>query len=214
MQDLQKRIKSKSAKANEVFSACDVFLNDTPKVYCAFDSLRATYNNLQRRWDSICAQSQDRLEEADALHRDWTEFNAEYLQLRTWVKEKAILVSSTDVEASKVPHEELAGLEAELERAREELSSGSPRLEQLDRFNDSYCELAREYRLDASDDLKTKFIEVNRDWESLVADLDSLLRRVGRSKQLFDGYSALREREMTWLRGVDARLTEVLEVPS
>ncbi len=208
MQEYQKKIKSHSAKANEVFSSCDVFLNDTPKVYCAFDSLRATYTNLQRRWDSICAQSQDRLEEADQLHADWVAFNEEYAALHTWIREKAIVVSSTDVEASKVAYEELGNLEKDLEELRAELNSGD-RLAQLDSFNDSYCELAREYRLDASDDLKNKFIAVNRDWEALTRDVDALLRRVGRSRQLFDSYAALREREMTWLRGMDAKLTEV-----
>lgn len=190
-----------------MFNACDVFLNDTPKIYCAFDSLRATYTNLQKRWDSICAQSQDRLEETDHLHRDWEAFNAEYARLQTWIKERAVQVSATDVEASKVAHGDLEQLERELEELRGELTGA--RLAELDAFNDAYCDLAREYRLDTSDDLKNKFIAVNHDWEQLSADVDALLKRIRHSRRLFENFAALREREMTWLRGVDARLTEV-----
>ncbi len=189
------------------------------QVYCAFDSLRATCANLQRRWDALCATSQDRLEEAEGLHRDWTAFNERYAEVHTWVKERRVQVSATDVEASKVPHEELRGLEEELEHLRAELTgmdaqdqqqpSASSRVGQLDAFNDAYCELAREYRLDASDDLKGKFIAVNRDWEQLAREAEALLLRVRRSRQAIEGFASLRDREMAWLRGMDARLTEV-----
>jgi len=206
LQDYQKKIKNKSAKANEVFSACDVFLNDTPKVYCAFDSLRATYDNLQRRWDNICEQSQDRLNETDTLWKDWKSFDDDYARLHTWVKEKAVEVSSVDVEASKVPSEELGTLETELEGVRDAMAA---KLADLDAFNDAYCDLAREYRLDGNDELKGKFIAVNRDWEALGADVEALLRRIRHSRQLFDNFTSLREREMDWLRSVDARLANV-----
>ncbi len=37
----------------------------------------------------------------------------------------------------------------------------------LDDFNDQYCRLAREGRLDGSDSLKLKFIGINGDWDEL-----------------------------------------------
>ncbi len=37
----------------------------------------------------------------------------------------------------------------------------------MDDFNDQYCRLAREGRLDGSDSLKLKFIGINGDWDEL-----------------------------------------------
>ena len=51
MQDLEKKLKKKTAKANDVLANCDIFFNDNPiSANCAsFEPLRMSYLNLQRR---------------------------------------------------------------------------------------------------------------------------------------------------------------------
>jgi hypothetical protein len=77
----------------------------------------------------------------------------------------------------------------------------------LDDFNDQYCRLAREGRLDASDSLKLKFIGINGDWDELSDEVASLLKRAQHSRHLFAAFVANRDKEMIWMRTVDARLT-------
>lgn len=195
-----------SSKTHDVLNSCDVFLNETPDLYCNFDSLRTTYLNLQRRWQDICTKSEQRKVQTDDLYRDWSKFNEEYLKMQLWIKEKTSDVSLKDVRASKVNYDNLAEIETELEGLQLEQND---KISELDTLNDFYCELAREYRLDTSDDLKTKFIKINHDWENLANDLDNLLRRIRHSRQLFQNYSNIREREMNYLRRLDAQLTEL-----
>ena len=54
-------------------------------------------------------------------------------------------------------YESLGGIESDLDEMKVRQDA---KLSDLDALNDVYCELAREYRLDSSDDLKNKFIQV------------------------------------------------------
>ena len=145
--------------AEETFKACDIFLNQTPNLHCSFDSIRSTLASLQKRWNNICSKSQERLHETDQLHKDWKEFNDAYNKLQLWIKEKACQISAIDVDSSKVTYEDLEQIEEKLEALKTEQNDKLP---ELDTLNDLYCDLAREYRLDTSDDLKSKFIKVKQ----------------------------------------------------
>ncbi len=210
LQDLQKRLKKKTPRANEVFSSCDIFFHAGENPIAAhsssFDPLRTAFQNLQRRWTDLLGRSDQRLAELDALHADWDAFNADYDRLQEWLREQSLILKGMDVQASRVSYESLEGIETDLEamRLRQEA-----KLPELDALNDVYCELAREYRLDSSDDLKNKFIHANNDWEDLSHELQAALKRIRHSRQLYVNFRALREKEMTFLRQADARLTEL-----
>jgi len=109
-----------------------------------------------------------------------------------------------DVESSRLTHANLEETEARLRSIESELGSNVHR---LDDFNDQYCRLAREGRLDSADTLKLKFIGINGDWDELSDEVSALLKRVQHSRQLFTAFMANRDKEMIWMRTVDARLT-------
>lgn len=204
--ELQKKIRHQTSKTHEVLNACDVFLNDTPDLCCNFDSLRTAHSNLQKRWEDICSRVKRRMEETEALRKDWDAFNADYAKIKRFVAEKAAQVGAVDVRSAKVNFVDLNSVEAELERIQEEQSE---KLRDLDALNDSYCELARQCRLDTSDDLKGKFIRANHDWENLAGDVEALLRRIRHGRRLFENFTSLRERELAWMRRLEAQLAEL-----
>ena len=114
------------------------------------------------------------------------------------------MLSEMDVESSRLSYANLEEAESRLKAVESELASNVSR---LDDFNDNYCRLAREGRLDASDTLKLKFIGVNGDWDELSDEVSALMKRVQHSRQLFTAFVANRDKEMIWMRTVDARLT-------
>ena len=100
----------------------------------------------------------------------------------------------------------MGGIESDLDEMKVRQDA---KLSDLDALNDVYCELAREYRLDSSDDLKNKFIQVwiteierletgipkcylllqaNNDWEDLSHELEATLKRIRHSRQLYDNF--------------------------
>ena len=117
------------------------------------------------------------------------------------------MLSEMDVESSRLSYANLAEAESRLRTVETELGENVGR---LDDFNDNYCRLAREGRLDASDALKLKFIGINGDWDELSDEVSALMQRVQHSRQLFTAFVANRDKEMIWMRTVDARLTGVL----
>ena len=82
-------------------------------------------------------------------------------------------------------YESLGGIESDLDEMKVRQDA---KLSDLDALNDVYCELAREYRLDSSDDLKNKFIQANNDWEDLSHELEATLKRIRHSRQLYDNF--------------------------
>lgn len=203
--DLQKRIKKKKSKAEDVLAGCEAFLARDDCSW-GFDALRTAHANLRKRWDVAKAKSVSRADELDRLWKDWCAFNSEYSRLQDFVGRLSEDLRTVDAASSAVSRDSLSDVEDKLEAMKAELDSSLPELEAL---NDRYCELAREYRLDSSDDLKGKFIAANNDWEDVGHEIGAILKRIGHSRQLYSNYAGLREREMNWLRQTDAELTEL-----
>ena len=210
--DLQKRVKKKAAKAEQVMNRCDKFFGGQEVINNGFDVLRTTNANLRKRWVGLCAKAKQRPEELDKLWEDWNKFNSDYDKLQGWLLERTEALHRLDTgsENGTVPYQELESIGNQLEAMKAEQES---RLGELDSLNDQYCDMAREYRLDTSDDLKTKFIKANNDWEDLSYEIEAMLKRLRHGRQLYENYRSIREREMNWLCQMDAQLTE-LEVSS
>ena len=109
-----------------------------------------------------------------------------------------------DVDSSRMTYASLHQIETQLKCLENELSS---HVTELDDFNDQYCRLAREGRLDGSDSLKLKFIGINGQWDELSDEVSSLLKRAEHSRNLYSAFCANRDKEMIWMRTVDAKLT-------
>ena len=109
-----------------------------------------------------------------------------------------------DVESSRLTNANLEETEKRLRSIEADLGAN---VQRLDDFNDQYCRLAREGRLDSADALKLKFIGINGDWDELSDEVSALLKRVQHSRQLYTAFVANRDKEMIWMRTVDARLT-------
>ena len=187
-QDLERKLKKKTPKANEVLANCDLFFSSANPVSanCAsFEPLRMSYLNLQRRWGALLSRCDERFKELERLRADWASFNADYGALRAWVREQSLILKGMDVQASRVSYESLGSIEGDLDEMK---SRQDAKLCDLDALNDVYCELAREYRLDSSDDLKNKFIQANNDWEDLSHELEATLKRIRHSRQLYDNF--------------------------
>ncbi len=114
------------------------------------------------------------------------------------------VLNEMDVDSSRMTYANLEEMETRLTSIEAELTTN---VAKLDDFNDQYCRLAREGRLDASDSLKLKFIGINGDWDELSDEVASLLKRAQHSRHLFAAFVANRDKEMIWMRTVDARLT-------
>ena len=109
-----------------------------------------------------------------------------------------------DVESSRLTNANLEETEKRLRSIEADLGAN---VQRLDDFNDQYCRLAREGRLDSADALKLKFIGINGDWDELSDEVSALLKGVQHSRQLYTAFVANRDKEMIWMRTVDARLT-------
>ena len=114
------------------------------------------------------------------------------------------ILNNMDVDSSRMTYASLQQIETQLKCLENELSS---HVTELDKFNDHYCRLAREGRLDGSDSLKLKFIGINGQWDELSDEVTSLLKRAQHSRNLYAAFCANRDKEMIWMRTVDARLT-------
>ena len=50
---------------------------------------------------------------------------------------------------------------------------------------------------------------INEEWERLSSETVNSIKRIAEKDDNFESFAALHEREMTWLRQIDAQLTEV-----
>ncbi|XP_059095107.1 muscle-specific protein 300 kDa-like isoform X1 [Tigriopus californicus] len=203
--DIQKKISNKSPKASEIFNNCDVFLTE-PQNAATYDSIKTSYFSLQRRWDQICSKANERQEELEKLWDDWTKFQQDHERLQLWIDGQFKDLRSLETQAVTTPYNELDRLEQHLTDMKD---AHQHKNVELDHLNDNYCDLAREYRLDNADDLKTKFIRVNHDWETLGTEIEAMLKRIRHSRKMYQAYMTMREKALNWLRQIDAELTEV-----
>lgn len=206
--ELAKRIAKKTPAASGLFNECEMFLSAEPPHFDPeYSALRSAHQSLSKRWSAVCARASQRGEEVEALWTDWNAFLGSYGELVGWISGRRAVVARVEADAeSAAPPSEVQALETELEAVSAQVDE---RLPELDALNDRYCDLAREYRLDASDDLKTKFISVNNDWEELTTELDAVLKRLRGARADFLSFRSLYDKEMNWLRECDARVTEV-----
>ena len=189
---MSKRIKKRSPSASSLFTQIDLFLSSQSPLDesdAHFDTLKNVYTQQQKRWNAICDKAELRQSEVERLWEDWNKFLSEHDRLEHWIAEQAKSVSEMEATSARVTYESLDDIERDLETIKEGQTS---RLPQLDSLNDLYCDLAREYRLDSSDDLKTRFIGVNNHWEDLATNLDALLKKIRNSRQLYINYRGLR----------------------
>eukprot|EP00095_Tigriopus_kingsejongensis_P001444 maker-scaffold207_size258870-snap-gene-0.13 protein:Tk01444 transcript:maker-scaffold207_size258870-snap-gene-0.13-mRNA-1 annotation:"nesprin" len=154
-QDIQKQITNKSPKASEIFNNCEVFLTE-PLNAATYEPIKTSYFNLQRRWDQICSKCSDRQQELEQLRSDWTRFLEDHERLQTKIDVQVQELKALEVQASGQSYKDVGALEQRLLVLKDNHQTFVGELEHL---NDFYCELARDYRLDTSDELKSKFIK-------------------------------------------------------
>lgn len=147
------------------------------------------YNQQQKRWNNLCDKTQQRQEELNKLWEDWNKFLAEHDLLEDWIRKQAQHITNVEKQASKVTYESLDDLEKELVAMKQ---AQDVEQAQLDRVNDLYCNLAKGCQLDTSDNLKTKYTDVNKHWNELEASLEALLKKIRNSRQLYLSYRDLR----------------------
>ena len=127
----------------------------------------------------MCTRIGEKQARLERLYADWTKFNAAHAQAEQFRASISEFVRKFDADASRIPYKSLETVEAELEGLRTQMNDHLP---QLDQINDFYCELAREYRLDSGDDLKTKFVNINNGWEATLAEIEAMLKRIRHSR--------------------------------
>jgi nesprin-1 len=83
------------------------------------------------------------------------------------------------------------------------------KLHSLEHLNKQYRRLAREGRTDTNGNLKHQIQDVNKRWDELSKQCQSVLRRLRHLINVRDDFTATREALLVWLSEVNSRITQL-----
>jgi len=203
--DIEKKINKNSEKVSTILNQGEILLSDFDNPSASPDTyhIQNDMANVELRWKNICFKTSERKRINNETWEQWQLYLEQYKTLMKWL-EKRLSITKFDIAAIKVA--DCKEKQKELDRIMTDINQN---LNTLDEFNSLYCLLAREGKLDENGEIKKIHASINDEWEGLTDKAISHIKKLAEKYDRFEAFIALKEREITWLRQLDAQLTEI-----
>ena len=205
LSDIGKKINQNSERVSTILNQGEILLIDFEHPSNSTDThhIQNDISNIEVRWKNICFKTSERKRINIETWEQWQLYLEQYKTLNKWIQ-KRLSISNFDIIAIHLA--ECKEKQKELDRI---MSDTNENLNTLDEFNSLYCLLAREGKLDESGEIKRNHKSTNDEWEELTVKTIKHIKNLAEKYDSFESFMALKEREMTWLRQLDAQLTEI-----
>merc|ERR1712106_114183 len=203
--DIEKKINQNSEKVSTVLNQGEILLNDfdNPSASSTTHHIQNDISNIEMRWTNICFKTSERKRINIETWEQWQLYLEKYRTLNKWIEKR---LSITKFDSAEIKLADCKEKQKELDMIMSDINDN---LNTLDEFNILFCLLAREGKLDERGELKKIHTLTNDEWEALTDKTISHIKILAEKYDSFESFMALKEREMTWLRQLDAQLTEI-----
>eukprot|EP00092_Neocalanus_flemingeri_P025196 GFUD01027327.1.p1 GENE.GFUD01027327.1~~GFUD01027327.1.p1 ORF type:complete len:2646 (+),score=708.19 GFUD01027327.1:241-8178(+) len=203
--DIEKKINQNSEKVSTVLNQGEILLNDFDNPSASTDTyhIQNDISNIEIRWKNICFKTSEIKRINLETWEQWQLYLEQYKTLNKWTEKR---LSITKFEIATIKWSDCKEKQKELDKIMNDMNDD---LNTLDEFNSLYCLLARQGKLDESGEIKKIHTSTNDDWEALTDRTINHIKMLAEKYDNFESFMALKEREMTWLRQLDAQLTEI-----
>merc|ERR1712106_990664 len=203
--DIEKKINQNSEKVSTVLNQGEILLNDfdNPSASSTTHHIQNDISNIEMRWTNICFKTSERKRINIETWEQWQLYLEKYRTLNKWIEKR---LSITKFDSAEIKLADCKEKQKELDKIMNDINDN---LNTLDEFNSLYCLLAREGKLDENGEIKKIHTTANDDWESLTDKTITNIKALAEKYDSFESFMALKEREITWLRQLDAQLTEI-----
>jgi len=203
--DIEKQINKNSEKVSTILNQGEILINDfdNPSASSTTHHIQNDITNIEARWTNLCFKISERKKGTIETWEQWQLYLEKYRMLSKWM-EKRLSITKFDIKEIKL--ENCKEKQKELDMVMSDINEN---LNTLDEFNSLFCMLATEGKLDESGELKKIQNTTNEEWEALTDKTISHIKMLAEKYDSFESFMALKEREITWLRQLDAQLTEI-----
>jgi len=206
--DLEKKINQQSQKVSNILNRGEVLATDedSPNIDSDLHSVEQNISDLETRWNTVCFRTAEKKKHAKETWERWMEFIREYETIINMISKRLSTVTVIKKDANSTKCKDLKNKVKELETLMKEVHNT---LGVLDNFSSVYCNLAREGKLDENGDLKKKYEDANNRWETLTTEINTVIKIITEKIHAYNNFMSVKSKEITWLRQVDAQLTEI-----
>merc|ERR1719318_399092 len=203
--DIEKKINQNSEKVSTVLNQGEILLNDFDNPSASSDThhIQNDISSIETRWTNICFKTSERKRINIETWEQWQLYLEKYRTLNKWIEKR---LSITKFNITTIKLSDCKEKQKELDMIMSDINEN---LNTLDEFNSLFCLLAREGKLDESGEIKKIHTLTNDEWETLTDKTIRHIKILAEKYDSFESFMALKEREMTWLRQLDAQLTEI-----
>ena len=204
--DMERKIKQNSERVSLVLNQGEMLLSDndspgkmSPDIY----KIQKDLIHIECRWKNLCSNINQRREENHSTWIQLQNYDAQFKHLKSWLDQK---VAATAYNIQTIKLNDCQSTQKQLDEIMQELKES---LTSLDEFNSFYCTLAKEGKLDDEGELKKMHLMINEQWDKLSNETLSKIEAVNEKQNTLKSIEGSQNREMTWLRQIDAQLTEL-----
>ena len=207
LNEMERKLKQNSEKVNRTLNSGEIVVSevDCGSRLQAGGLLNIEHDlaEVENRWKDLCTKVAEKKRLNEETWNQWQMFIEKYNTLQAWIEKQESL---TPTDLTQLSLADCKDRQKQLDDTMRQLNG---KLETLDELNTFYCQLAREGKLDEGGELKRMHSAINEEWERLSSETVNSIKRIAEKDDNFESFAALHEREMTWLRQIDAQLTEV-----
>merc|ERR1712079_706996 len=204
--DMERKIKQNSERVSLVLNQGEMLLSDndspgkmSPDIY----KIQKDLIHIECRWKNLCSNINQRKEENHSTWIQLQNYDAQFKHLKSRLDQK---VAATAYNIQTIKLNDCQSTQKQLDEIMQELKES---LTSLDEFNSFYCTLAKEGKLDDEGELKKMHLMINEQWDKLSNETLSKIEAVNEKQNTLKSIEGSQNREMTWLRQIDAQLTEL-----
>ena len=206
LNEIERTLKQNSERVNTTLNRGEIVLSDAEGPLPLAGGIFNIQNDLtevEERWKDLCSRITEKKRLNEETWNQWQSFVEKFSTLNAWI-EKQNSIAATDVTQLN-----LADCKTRQKQLDDLMMEINEHLYTLDELNSFYCKLAREGKLDEGGELKQMHSRINDKWEDLSFTTVNVIKKIAEKEDNFESFAALEDREMTWLRQIDAQLTEV-----
>ena len=201
--EVEMKLKQHSGKISSILNQGEMLLSD-PDSPCNISidiiNIKDDLEKIESRWRSLVTTTNQRKHVNDETWKQVQQFFDKYKILNEWIVERQSL---TDFEVTSTHLDKCRYLHKDLDATLVDLNTN------LNDFNSSYVSLAREGKLDENGEMKANFNTINENVANLRTLTNEKIKNLEKKQDEFLSFSEFHEEEMTFIRMIDAQLTEI-----
>ena len=203
MNELETEIKENTDKVCTTVDKGKTLLNDIHKSSNDHFKISNDIDDIESRWENLCTINAKRREKSDEAWNKLQQFIEQYRTLNDWLDAR---LSINTFGITQIKLADCKTLQKDLDNIMMDLNDS---LNTLDEFNSLYCDLTKTGKLDENGKIKEMHSDINEKWEKLSSLTKTNIKHLAEKKDTFESYFGFHDQEMTWIRQIDAQLTEI-----